>query len=187
MHQFGDLEAAQKLEKWISEVYSTSVCIQQQIRSQSGLKPCYSVGFAQCYTYLGADAIAARDLGFAMAGCQPASNAISVAASALEKRTESLQSMMYVPQSQPPKKQVSPDLKQREGSVKPDFGPPSKCQRALIFCLRETETDLMACHPKDALPVLLAGRRKEVENLDTYVFSHRLSDRPSSPPFPQPK
>ena len=73
--------------------------------------------FAQHHTYLGTDAIAMGDLGFAMAGHQPASNAISaVAASALEKCMESLQSLMYVPWSQEPKRQSSPDLKWREDS-----------------------------------------------------------------------
>ncbi|KAG5637435.1 hypothetical protein H0H81_004594 [Sphagnurus paluster] len=60
-YQYGDLDAAQKLEKRIAEVYPTDPPIKR---------------FAQRHIYLGTDAIAARDLGFAMArkatsGAQP--------------------------------------------------------------------------------------------------------------------
>ncbi|RDB20367.1 mRNA 3'-end-processing protein RNA14 [Hypsizygus marmoreus] len=51
-YQYGDLDAAQKLEKRIAEVYPTDPPIKR---------------FAQRHIYLGTDAIAARDLGFAMA------------------------------------------------------------------------------------------------------------------------
>ncbi|KAG6856078.1 hypothetical protein H0H87_007608, partial [Tephrocybe sp. NHM501043] len=51
-YQYGDLDAAQKLEKRIGEVYPSDPPIKR---------------FAQRHTYLGTDAIAAQDLGFAMA------------------------------------------------------------------------------------------------------------------------
>ncbi|KAF8650367.1 hypothetical protein AX16_005263 [Volvariella volvacea WC 439] len=51
-YQYGDLEAAQKLEKRIAEVYPSDPPIKR---------------FAQRHIYLGTDAIASRDLGFALA------------------------------------------------------------------------------------------------------------------------
>jgi cleavage stimulation factor subunit 3 len=117
-YQFGDLEAAQKLEKRIAEVYPTDPPIKR---------------FAQRHTYLGTDAIAARDLGFAMAGRQPAGASYST--SSLEKRTDSLLSITsaaHMPPTQPPpKRQPSPELKRREESVKPEFAPPAKRARPM--------------------------------------------------------
>ncbi|KIJ12905.1 hypothetical protein PAXINDRAFT_117668 [Paxillus involutus ATCC 200175] len=114
-YQFGDLEAAQKLEKRIAEVYPTDPPIKR---------------FAQRHTYLGTDAIAARDLGFAMAGRQQVGPGSS---SSIEKRTDSLVSITSTahiqPPQPPPKRQPSPDLKRREDSVKPDFAPPAKRPR----------------------------------------------------------
>ncbi|KIM62980.1 hypothetical protein SCLCIDRAFT_24567 [Scleroderma citrinum Foug A] len=165
-YQFGDLEAAQKLEKRISEVYPTDPPIKR---------------FAQRHTYLGTDAIAARDLGFAMAGRQPASNAISAAAaSALEKRTESLQSLMHVPQSQPPKRQASPEPKRREDSVKPDFGPPSKRQRPLTPPHRDRERfDAPPPRRRMASP---AGWEKERDRELGHIKRDRDEDKPSPLP-----
>lgn len=89
--------------------------------------------FAQRHTYLGTDAIAARDLGFAMAGRQPAGSSPST--SSIEKRTDSLLSITsaaHMPPTQPPpKRQPSPELKRREESVKPDFAPPAKRARPM--------------------------------------------------------
>ncbi|KAN0098123.1 Suppressor of forked protein (Suf) domain containing protein [Tylopilus felleus] len=117
-YQFGDLEAAQKLEKRIAEVYPTDPPIKR---------------FAQRHTYLGTDAIAARDLGFAMAGRQPVGASSST--SSLEKRTDSLLSITsaaHMPPIQPPpKRQASPELKRREESVKPEFAPPAKRARPM--------------------------------------------------------
>ncbi|KAF9236911.1 hypothetical protein BU15DRAFT_76511 [Melanogaster broomeanus] len=114
-YQFGDLEAAQKLEKRIAEVYPTDPPIKR---------------FAQRHTYLGTDAIAARDLGFAMAGRQ---NGSASSVSSLEKRTDSMLSITstaHLPPIQPPpKRQPSPDVKRREESVKPEFAPPAKRPR----------------------------------------------------------
>lgn len=88
--------------------------------------------FAQRHTYLGTDAIAARDLGFAMAGRQPAGASYSI--SSLEKRTDSLLSITsaaHMPPTQPLKRQPSPELKRREESVKPEFAPPAKRARPM--------------------------------------------------------
>lgn len=89
--------------------------------------------FAQRHTYLGTDAIAARDLGFAMAGRQPAGASSSI--SSIEKRTDSLLSITsaaHLPPTQPPpKRQPSPELKRREESVKPEFAPPAKRARPM--------------------------------------------------------
>ncbi|KAF8999433.1 hypothetical protein BDQ17DRAFT_1361005 [Cyathus striatus] len=63
-YQYGDLEASQKLEKRIAEVYPSDPPIKL---------------FAQRHIYLGTDAIAARDLGVAMA--RKSSSQSSVAAS----------------------------------------------------------------------------------------------------------
>jgi len=89
--------------------------------------------FAQRHTYLGTDAIAARDLGFAVAGRQPVG--VSSSTSSLEKRTDSLLSITsaaHMPPTQPPpKRQPSPELKRREESAKPEFAPPAKRARAM--------------------------------------------------------
>ena len=138
--------------------------------------------FAQRHTYLGTDAIAARDLGFAMAGRQPAGNASSIAAvSTLEKRTESLQSMMHVPQSQPSKRQPSPDLKRREDSVKPDFGPPSKRQRALSPP-RERDRDRFDGPPPRRRFASPAGWEKERDRELGHIKRDRDEDKPSPLP-----
>jgi len=138
--------------------------------------------FAQRHTYLGTDAIAARDLGFAMAGRQPASNAISAAAaSVLEKRTESLQSLMHVPQSQPPKRQASPDLKRREDSVKPDFGPPSKRQRPLTPPHRDRERFDGPPPPRRRM-ASPAGWEKERDRELGHIKRDRDEDKPSPLP-----
>ncbi|KAH7881852.1 hypothetical protein F5I97DRAFT_1818069 [Phlebopus sp. FC_14] len=119
-YQFGDLEAAQKLEKRIAEVYPTDPPIKR---------------FAQRHTYLGTDTIAARDLGFAVAARQQTGPSPTTSTASLDKRTDSLLSLTsaaHMPPSQPPvKRQATPDLKRREDSVKPDFGPPAKRQRPL--------------------------------------------------------
>lgn len=91
--------------------------------------------FAQRHTYLGTDAIAARDLGFAMAGRQQSGSSSLGSTTSLDKRTDSLLSLSstsHMPPSQPPSKRPSsPDVKRREDSVKPDFGPPAKRPRPL--------------------------------------------------------
>lgn len=134
-YQYGDLEAAQKLEKRIAEVYPSGTCEDTSFRiwsSQFSQDPPIK-RFAQRHTYLGTDAIAARDLGFAMAARQPAALGSTSTLNSIEKRTDSLFSLTsasHMPTSQPPVKRTSsPDYKRREGSARPDFGPPSKRQR----------------------------------------------------------
>lgn len=105
--------------------------------------------FAQRHTYLGTDAIAARDLGFAMAGRQPAGASSST--SFLEKHTDSLLSITsaaHMPPTQPPaKRQPSPELKRREESVKPEFAPPAKRPRPMSPP-RDRERDRFADGPR---------------------------------------
>jgi cleavage stimulation factor subunit 3 len=136
-YQFGDLEAAQKLEKRIAEVYPTGALhavafVNAEELMKLVIDPPIK-RFAQRHTYLGTDAIAARDLGFAMAGRQPAGASYST--SSLEKRTDSLLSITsaaHMPPTQPPpKRQPSPELKRREESVKPEFAPPAKRARPM--------------------------------------------------------
>ncbi|KAH7921985.1 Suf-domain-containing protein [Leucogyrophana mollusca] len=121
-YQYGDLAAAQKLEKRIAEVYPSDPPIKR---------------FAQRHTYLGTDAIAARDLGFAMAARQPTVLGPSGLSGPLEKRTDSLPSIScnaHMPSSQPTtsKRPSSPDYKRREGSARPsDSGPPTKRARPM--------------------------------------------------------
>ncbi|KAG6336073.1 hypothetical protein ID866_3020 [Astraeus odoratus] len=165
-YQFGDLEAAQKLEKRISEVYSNDPPIKR---------------FAQRHTYLGTDAIAARDLGFAMAGRQPGSaGSASASTMSFEKRTESLQSLIpqtNVPPPQPPKRQPSPDLKRREDSVKPDFGPPTKRQRPLTPP-RERDRDRFDGPPHRRRFASPAGWEKERDRELGHLKREREDDKP---------
>jgi len=90
-YQYGDLKAAQKLEKWVAEVYPTGVS-SQVFFCHSSITDTVSPSdppierFAQHHIYLGMDAIAARDLGFAMARQGAAGNGIG--------RTETQQSLM---------------------------------------------------------------------------------------------
>lgn len=136
-YQFGDLEAAQKLEKRIAEVYPTGAFHSVGFANTDGVNQLATdppiKRFAQRHTYLGTDAIAARDLGFAMAGRQPVGASSST--SSLEKRTDSLLSITsaaHMPPIQPPpKRQASPELKRREESVKPEFAPPAKRARPM--------------------------------------------------------
>ncbi|KIO06747.1 hypothetical protein M404DRAFT_998863 [Pisolithus tinctorius Marx 270] len=169
-YQFGDLEAAQKLEKRIAEVYPTDPPIKR---------------FAQRHTYLGTDAIAARDLGFAMAARQPAAGGnAATSAGGLERRTESLQSMMplsHVPQAQTSKRHSTPDLKRREDSVKPDFGPPSKRQRPLTPP-RERDRDRSAGPPHRRRLASPAGWEKERDRELGHLKRDRDEDKPSPLP-----
>ena len=69
-YQYGDLEGALKLEKRMAEVYPTGmsfICILQLTIPVDFLPDPPIKRFAQRHIYLGTDAIAARDLGFAMA------------------------------------------------------------------------------------------------------------------------
>ncbi|KAI6040984.1 hypothetical protein EDC04DRAFT_2989123 [Pisolithus marmoratus] len=167
-YQFGDLEAAQKLEKRIAEVYPTDPPIKR---------------FAQRHTYLGTDAIAARDLGFAMAKPAAGGNTATSVAS-LERRTESFQSMApasHVPQTQTSKRHSTPDLKRREDSVKPDFGPPSKRQRPLSPP-RERDRDRSDGPPHRRRFASPAGWEKERDRELGHLKRERDEDKPSPLP-----
>ncbi|KAH7917406.1 hypothetical protein BV22DRAFT_1052452, partial [Leucogyrophana mollusca] len=70
-YQYGDLAAAQKLEKRITKVYPSDPLIKR---------------FAQRHTYLSTDAIAARDLGLAMVKRQLTALGLSDSSGPLEKQ-----------------------------------------------------------------------------------------------------
>ncbi|KAF8164707.1 hypothetical protein B0H34DRAFT_793176 [Crassisporium funariophilum] len=89
-YQYGDLEAALKLEKRMAEVYTSDPPIKR---------------LAQRHMYLGTDAIADRDLGFALARRAP--GASSGAGSNSLGRTETSQSILSLTQGT--KRAASPD------------------------------------------------------------------------------
>ncbi|KAI0092880.1 Suf-domain-containing protein [Irpex rosettiformis] len=122
-YQFGSLEAAQSLEKRISEIYPNDPPIKR---------------FAERHKYLGTDAIAVHDLGFVISrgngnGSSGRSNASSLG------RTETQSSVLNITSSQPQQSQgsvtkraPSPDHRRRDDSRggSTDYGPPSKRARA---------------------------------------------------------
>ncbi|KAG2111422.1 hypothetical protein BD769DRAFT_1630282 [Suillus cothurnatus] len=158
-YQYGDLEAAQKLEKRIAEVYPSDPPIKR---------------FAQRHTYLGTDAIAARDLGFSMAARQPAALGSASTSNSIEKRTDSmfsLTSASHMPAGQPPTKRASsPDYKRREGSARPDFGPPSKRPRP------------SSPPPRDRDRERWEGWERERDRELQHVKKDREDDKPSTLP-----
>ncbi|KAG6910176.1 hypothetical protein DXG01_012625 [Tephrocybe rancida] len=93
-YQYGDLDAAQKLEKRIAEVYPTDPPIKR---------------FAQRHTYLGTDAIAAQDLGFALARKAPQALGREASQSIPAATTSG-----NAPSSSNPKRPASPDYRKRE-------------------------------------------------------------------------
>ncbi|KZT74626.1 Suf-domain-containing protein [Daedalea quercina L-15889] len=119
-YQYGDLEAALKLEKRITEVYPNDPPIKR---------------FAERYKYLGTDSIANRDLGFSLSRQGSASSRSN--GSATLGRTDTQMSLISNAPSQPQatssssKRPSSPEPhRRREESRAPDYGPPSKRQRA---------------------------------------------------------
>ncbi|KAG6841341.1 hypothetical protein C0991_012166 [Blastosporella zonata] len=111
-YQYGDLDSAQNLEKRIAEVYPSDPPIKR---------------FAQRHTYLGTDAIAAQDLGFAMARKAPQSLS----------RTETSQPIPASTSANPPsgnlKRPPSPDYRKRDerGSGSGDYQQPHKRARGM--------------------------------------------------------
>ncbi|KAI0059336.1 Suf-domain-containing protein [Artomyces pyxidatus] len=114
-YQYGDLAAAQKLEKRMAEVYPSDPPIKR---------------FAQRHTYHHTDAIASRDLGVAMARQANGTGSTSSSNTSLH-RSETKNSVFETPSapaSQPPhppvsshKRASSPEHKRRDES----YGPPS--------------------------------------------------------------
>ncbi|KAI0922183.1 hypothetical protein AcW1_004043 [Taiwanofungus camphoratus] len=118
-YQFGDLAAAQKLEKRIAEVYPSDPPIKR---------------FAERHKYLGTDAIAVRDLGFVFG--RPGSNSASRSNGSSLGRTDTQLSListqaMSQPQTTPSssKRPSSPDHRRRDEGRSSDYGPPPKRQR----------------------------------------------------------
>jgi len=119
-YQFGDLAAAQKLEKRMAEVYPQDPPIKR---------------FAERHKYLGTDAIAVRDLGFTVTRQGSGTASRSNGGSALG-RTDTQLSLMSNPTSSQSqvtasssKRASSPDHRRRDESRTGDYGPPSKRQR----------------------------------------------------------
>ncbi|OSX60713.1 hypothetical protein POSPLADRAFT_1183237 [Postia placenta MAD-698-R-SB12] len=118
-YQFGDLSAAQKLEKRMTEVYPQDPPIKR---------------FAERHKYLGTDAIAARDLGFTLSR-QGSTQGRTNGTSALARTDTQMSLLSSQPSSQPQavpgssKRPSSPDHRRREDSRAPDYGPPAKRQR----------------------------------------------------------
>ncbi|OCH93262.1 Suf-domain-containing protein [Obba rivulosa] len=118
-YQFGDLAAAQKIEKRMSEVYPHDPPMKR---------------FAERHKYQGADAIAVRDLGFVVSRGGSNASAPSRSNGTLG-RTDTQLSLPSQPTSQPQpvatssKRGASPDHRRREESRTSDYGPPSKRQR----------------------------------------------------------
>jgi cleavage stimulation factor subunit 3 len=112
-YQYGDLEAAQKLEKRIAEVYPSGMSNSlHNFFSRTNIDfinpdPPIKL-FAQRHMYLGLDAIAARDLGFAMA------RKVANGTGALG-RSETQQSLVSTtPAINLHKRPSSPDYRKRE-------------------------------------------------------------------------
>ncbi|KAH9483272.1 mRNA 3'-end-processing protein RNA14 [Psilocybe cubensis] len=106
-YQYGDLEAALKLEKRMAEVYTSDPPIKR---------------LAQRHIYLGTDAIADRDLGFALARRATT----SVASSSLN-RVEASQSLISLPtnsqsnsQTYGNKRPSSPDYRNKRDETRPN-------------------------------------------------------------------
>jgi cleavage stimulation factor subunit 3 len=119
-YQYGDLETAQRLEKRIAEVYPADPPIKR---------------FALRHTYMGTDAIAARDLGFSMAR-QPGAGATAGSSGPLA-RTDTQQSLISSSNYQTGggstahKRPASPDYRKREDRGSSDYGSGHKRPRAL--------------------------------------------------------
>jgi len=89
-YQYGDLEAALKLEKRMAEVYSSDPPIKR---------------FAQRHMYLGIDAIADRDLGFALARKPTPANPLG--------KSETQHSLLSSGTNQGTKRGASPDYRNK--------------------------------------------------------------------------
>ncbi|KAG0697093.1 hypothetical protein DFH29DRAFT_165718 [Suillus ampliporus] len=169
-YQYGDLEAAQKLEKRIAEVYPSDPPIKR---------------FAQRHTYLGTDAIAARDLGFSMAARQPAALGSTSTSNSIEKRTDSLLSLTSASHMQvgqlSTKRASTPDYKRREGSARPDFGPPSKRQRPSSPPPRDRDRERWEGPPRKRFGSP-AGWERERDRELQHVKKDREDDKASTLP-----
>lgn len=156
-YQYGDLEASLKLERRMAEVYASgtihsSPSHYHKTELTSSLVDPPIKRFAQRHMYLGTDAIADRDLGFAMArrGTTPSSNGTGASLGRLEN-SQSLLNISAAPatantstgngtsstrqsgsSSTQNKRPASPDYAKRDdGRATNDFGGGYKRQRPL--------------------------------------------------------
>jgi len=119
-YQFGNLQAAQNLEKRLAEVYPNDPPIKR---------------FAERHKYLGTDAIAVRDLGFNFSSSRSNGHGSSRSSGHGLGRTDTLQSIVSNASTQNQsfsssgKRPSSPDPRRREEGRSSDHGPPTKRQR----------------------------------------------------------
>jgi cleavage stimulation factor subunit 3 len=138
-YQYGDLESAQKLEKRIAEVYPTGnyhSIYRNGCELSAVLDPPIK-RFAQRHMYQGSDAIAARDLGFAITRPIGATGSSSSLA-----RTETQQSLLSNSNNHQAggggggnnithKRPASPDYRKRDERPSSDYGPAHKRPRPM--------------------------------------------------------
>ncbi|KAF9460965.1 hypothetical protein BDZ94DRAFT_1238063 [Collybia nuda] len=139
-YQYGDLEAAQKLEKRIAEAYPADI---------NDLDPPIKL-FAQRHMYLGLDAIAARDLGFAMAR-KVANGSGPMGRSETQQSLASAVASASMPSAiNPHKRPSSPDYRKRDergvgsgggGGGGGDYSQGHKRPRALSPAVRDRDRD----------------------------------------------
>lgn len=136
-YQYGDLAAAQKIEKRMSEVYPNGEFLRllySTCRLFAFLDPPMK-RFAERHKYQGADAIAVRDLGFVVSRGGSSGSAPSRSNGNLGRTDTQLSLASQTTTSQPQptastsKRGASPDHRRRDESRSGDYGPPSKRQR----------------------------------------------------------
>jgi cleavage stimulation factor subunit 3 len=106
-YQYGDLEAALKLEKRMAEVYASGMVLlfRSFMSCLFYIKDPPIKRFAQRHMYLGIDAIADRDLGFAMARKATATSSLG--------KSETQQSLLSSGPQQGTKRMASPDYRSK--------------------------------------------------------------------------
>jgi len=141
-YQYGDLESAQKLEKRIAEVYPTDPPIKR---------------FAQRHMYLGTDAIAARDLGFAVArqnGTTGSSTLIGrtdMQLSLLATLNQQTAAVSTI-NTQSHKRPASPDYRKRDERPPVDYGPAYKRPRPMSPAPRDRDRERWEGPPRRRSP-----------------------------------
>ncbi|KAH7927101.1 Suf-domain-containing protein [Leucogyrophana mollusca] len=176
-YQYGDLAAAQKLEKRIAKVYPSDPPIKR---------------FAQRHAYLGTDAIAARDLGLAMVIRQSTALNLSGSSVPLQKQTGALlplSSHSHIPSSQlstSSKRCLSPNYKCFEGSAQSsDSGPPAKRARPMSSQPpRDRDRNRWAGPPSRIRFGGAAAWERERERVPLPIGRERGGGDENSPPLP---
>ena len=121
-YQYGDLEAALKLEKRMAEVYASGIILISLLFRSFMFNYLFILfqkdppikRFAQRHMYLGIDAIADRDLGVAMARKATATNSLG--------KSETQQSLMSSGLTQGTKRNASPDYRGKREDIRGGSG-----------------------------------------------------------------